>query len=85
MTFGFSRDDAGKFLDAYYDNKIYESDPFVHIDVDGVGRLVAVSYTHLEDEGGIAALPRPCVQNQRKTVRETAPGYTNIGLTGLSS
>ena len=32
MTFGFSRDDAGKFLDAYYDNKIYESDPFVHID-----------------------------------------------------
>ena len=30
MTFGFSRDDAGKFLDAYYDNKIYESDPFAH-------------------------------------------------------
>ncbi len=43
MTFGFSRDDAGKFLDAYYDNKIYESDPFVHIDVDGVGRLVEMS------------------------------------------
>ena len=43
MTFGFSRDDAGKFLDAYYDNKIYESDPFVHIDVDGIGRLVEMS------------------------------------------
>ena len=43
MPFGFSRDDAGKFLDAYYDNKIYESDPFVHIDVDGVGRLVEMS------------------------------------------
>ena len=43
MTFGFSRDDAAKFLDAYYDNKIYESDPFVHIDVDGVGRLVEMS------------------------------------------
>ena len=43
MTFGFSRDDAGKFLDAYYDTKISESDPFVHIDVDGVGRLVEMS------------------------------------------
>ena len=43
MTFGFSRDDAGKFLDSYYENKIYESDPFVHIDVDGVGRLVEIS------------------------------------------
>ncbi len=43
MTFGFSRDDAGKFLDSYYDTKIYESDPFVHIDVDGVGRLVEMS------------------------------------------
>ena len=43
MTFGFSRDDAGKFLDAYYDNKIYESDPFVHLDTVGVGRLIAIS------------------------------------------
>ena len=43
MTFGFSRDDAGKFLDAYYENKIYESDPFAHIDQDGVGRLVQMS------------------------------------------
>ena len=40
MTFGFSRDDAGKFLDAYYDNKIYENDPFAKIDQDGVGKLM---------------------------------------------
>jgi pyruvate,orthophosphate dikinase len=43
MTFGFSRDDAGKFLDAYYDKKIYESDPFQHLDQKGVGRLVKLS------------------------------------------
>ena len=40
MTFGFSRDDAGKFLDAYYDKKIYEFDPFAHLDQTGVGRLI---------------------------------------------
>ncbi|MGC3994584.1 MAG: pyruvate, phosphate dikinase [Propionicimonas sp.] len=40
MTFGFSRDDAGKFLDAYYDKKIYENDPFARLDQDGVGKLV---------------------------------------------
>ena len=40
MTFGFSRDDAGKFLGAYYDNKIYESDPFAKLDQKGVGKLV---------------------------------------------
>ena len=39
MTFGFSRDDAGKFLDAYYDAKIYESDPFARLDQNGVGKL----------------------------------------------
>ena len=43
MTFGFSRDDAGKFLDAYYDKKIYESDPFAHLDQDGVGKLVEMA------------------------------------------
>ena len=43
MTFGFSRDDAGKFLDAYYDKKIYESDPFAHLDQNGVGRLVEMA------------------------------------------
>ncbi len=40
MTFGFSRDDAGKFLGAYYANKIYESDPFARLDTTGVGRLM---------------------------------------------
>ena len=40
MTFGFSRDDAGKFLDAYYDNKIYENDPFAKLDQKGVGALM---------------------------------------------
>ena len=43
MTFGFSRDDAGKFLDAYYDNKIYEFDPFAKLDQDGVGKLVQMA------------------------------------------
>ena len=43
MTFGFSRDDAGKFLDAYYDRKIYESDPFAKLDQTGVGKLVAMA------------------------------------------
>ncbi len=40
MTFGFSRDDAGKFLDAYYDAKIFESDPFARLDQTGVGKLM---------------------------------------------
>ncbi|MGC3953821.1 MAG: pyruvate, phosphate dikinase [Propionicimonas sp.] len=40
MTFGFSRDDAGKFLDAYYEKKIYEADPFAKLDQVGVGQLV---------------------------------------------
>ncbi len=40
MTFGFSRDDAGKFLGAYYDNKIFESDPFAKLDQTGVGKLM---------------------------------------------
>ena len=41
LVFGFSRDDAGKFLDAYYEKKIYESDPFARLDQHGVGRLIA--------------------------------------------
>ena len=40
MTFGFSRDDAGKFLDAYYDAKIFENDPFAKLDQEGVGKLM---------------------------------------------
>ena len=43
MTFGFSRDDAGKFLDSYYKNKIYESDPFAKLDQTGVGQLVKMA------------------------------------------
>lgn len=43
MTFGFSRDDAGGFLGAYYDKKIYESDPFARLDQDGVGKLVKMA------------------------------------------
>ncbi len=43
MTFGFSRDDAGKFLDAYYENKIYESDPFARLDQVGVGKLIKMA------------------------------------------
>ena len=43
MTFGFSRDDAGKFLDAYYDTKIYENDPFAKLDQTGVGKLMEMS------------------------------------------
>ncbi len=40
MTYGFSRDDAGKFLDAYYDAKIFENDPFAKLDQNGVGKLM---------------------------------------------
>ena len=43
MTFGFSRDDAGKFLDAYYDTKIFENDPFAKLDQSGVGKLMDMS------------------------------------------
>jgi pyruvate,orthophosphate dikinase len=52
MTFGFSRDDAGKFLDAYYDNNIYEFDPFARLDQNGVGVLVQMAV-----EKGKAARP----------------------------
>ncbi len=45
MTFGFSRDDAGKFLTAYYDRKIYESDPFARLDQNGVGKLMKMAVT----------------------------------------
>lgn len=43
MTFGFSRDDAGKFLPSYYENKIYEFDPFAKLDQNGVGKLVSIA------------------------------------------
>ncbi|MBR3298593.1 MAG: pyruvate, phosphate dikinase, partial [Clostridia bacterium] len=43
MTFGFSRDDAGKFLPDYYDKKIFENDPFARIDQNGVGKLMKIA------------------------------------------
>ena len=43
MTYGFSRDDAGKFLDEYYEKKIFESDPFARLDQNGVGKLVRIA------------------------------------------
>ena len=43
MTFGFSRDDSGKFLSAYYDSKIFESDPFAKLDQNGVGKLMKMA------------------------------------------
>ena len=45
MTFGFSRDDAGKFLDSYYQNKIYEFDPFAKLDQNGVGKFIEMATT----------------------------------------
>ncbi len=45
MTYGFSRDDAGKFLDAYYDKKIFENDPFAKLDQTGVGKLMEMAIT----------------------------------------
>jgi pyruvate,orthophosphate dikinase len=52
MTFAFSRDDAGSFLGAYYDKKIYENDPFARLDQEGVGQLVTMAV-----ERGISAKP----------------------------
>ena len=43
MTYGFSRDDAGKFLDDYYDKKVFEADPFQHVDQAGVGKLMKLA------------------------------------------
>ena len=46
MTYGFSRDDAAKFLGAYYDQKIYENDPFAKLDQTGVGQLMEMAVKH---------------------------------------
>ena len=43
MTFGFSRDDAGKFLEDYYTKAVFESDPFAHVDEKGVGKLMEIA------------------------------------------
>lgn len=50
MTFGFSRDDAGKFLETYYDDKIFESDPFSKLDQEGVGQLMKMAVEKGRDE-----------------------------------
>jgi pyruvate,orthophosphate dikinase len=50
MTYGFSRDDAGKFLDDYYDKKIFVSDPFKSIDQDGVGSLMKIAIVKWKNE-----------------------------------
>ena len=51
MTFGFSRDDAGKFLNAYYDAKIYENDPFAKLDQNGVGQLMQMAIAKAKATG----------------------------------
>ncbi|MBQ3485753.1 MAG: pyruvate, phosphate dikinase, partial [Clostridia bacterium] len=51
MTFGFSRDDAGKFLNAYYEAKIYENDPFAKLDQNGVGKLMEMAITKSKETG----------------------------------
>ncbi len=51
MTFGFSRDDAGKFLEAYYDTKIFESDPFARLDTTGVGQLMEMAVSKAKATG----------------------------------
>ncbi len=52
MTFGFSRDDAGKFLDAYYDKKIFENDPFAKLDQTGVGKLMETAIKLVSQQPG---------------------------------
>ena len=51
MTFGFSRDDAGKFLNAYYEAKIYENDPFAKLDQNGVGKLMEMAISKAKSTG----------------------------------
>ena len=51
MTYGFSRDDAGKFLNAYYEAKIYENDPFAKLDQNGVGMLMEMAVTKAKSTG----------------------------------
>ena len=58
MTFGFSRDDAGKFLPSYYDNKIFEEDPFKTLDQKGVGKLVQMAVKLGRDARKKAGLSR---------------------------
>ena len=81
MTFGFSRDDAGKFLASYYDNKIYESDPFSRLDQIGVGRLVEMACK-------LGRQPRPDIKlgicGEQGGDPSTVEFCHNVGLTYVS-
>ena len=81
MTFGFSRDDAGKFLASYYDRKIYESDPFSRLDQAGVGRLVQMACE-------LGRKPRPDIKlgicGEQGGDPSTVEFCHNVGLTYVS-
>ena len=81
MTFGFSRDDAGKFLTDYYSNNIYEHDPFATIDVDGVGQLVKIAV-----EKGKATRPdiKLGICGEHGGDPKTVEFCHNVGLTYVS-
>jgi pyruvate,orthophosphate dikinase len=81
MTFGFSRDDAGKFLGDYYKNNIYEHDPFSTIDVDGVGQLVKMAV-----EKGKATRPdiKLGICGEHGGDPKTVEFCHNVGLTYVS-
>ena len=64
MTYGFSRDDAGKFLNAYYDKKIFENDPFAKLDQTGVGKLMEMAI-----ELGKQSTPEPACRYLRRARR----------------
>ncbi len=77
MTFGFSRDDAGKFLSYYYDNKVYESDPFATIDA-GVAKLVEMGVALGQRATPIssAASAASTAATRRASTRSTASVWT---------
>lgn len=81
MTFGFSRDDAGKFLGEYYDKKIFESDPFARLDQTGVGKLVKIAI-----EGGKATRPdiKLGICGEHGGDPSTIEFCHNVGLTYVS-
>ena len=81
MTFGFSRDDAGKFLGEYYDKKIFESDPFARLDQIGVGKLVKIAI-----DGGKSTRPdiKLGICGEHGGDPSTIEFCHNVGLTYVS-
>ena len=81
MTFGFSRDDAGKFLDEYYGKKIFESDPFARLDQIGVGKLMKIAI-----EGGKSTRPdiKLGICGEHGGDPSTIEFCHNVGLTYVS-